>query len=217
MNHSPGLRPVLADGRNVRLQLAVKRVLDVVVSTLLLVVLSPLLLALAVVVRLTSPGPAFYVCHWVGQNERRFTGLKFRTMVVDADALEQSLQAQNEMTGPAFKMTDDPRVTPVGRVLRKYSLDELPQLWNVLKGDVSLVGPRAPREHEFARFTEFQKQKLAVQPGITCLWQVQGRHRINDYDQWVGLDLEYIRRWSLWLDLRILARTALVVLKGTGV
>jgi lipopolysaccharide/colanic/teichoic acid biosynthesis glycosyltransferase len=121
------------------------------------------------------------------------------------------------MTGPAFKITDDPRVTPIGRFLRKYSIDELPQLWNVLTGDISLVGPRAPREHEFARFTEFQKQKLAVQPGLTCLWQVQGRHRISDYDQWVQLDLDYIRRWSLWLDIAILARTAVVVFSGTGV
>ena len=121
------------------------------------------------------------------------------------------------MKGPAFKMTNDPRVTPMGRFLRKFSLDELPQLWNVLRGELSLVGPRAPREHEYAKFTEFQKQKLVVQPGITCLWQVEGRHRINDYDRWVELDLDYIRRWSLWLDIQILAKTALVVLRGTGV
>lgn len=217
MSHSISLRPVLGGGRDVRLELAGKRVLDVVVSGLLLILLSPLLALIALLVAATSPGPLFYVCHWVGQGERRFSGLKFRTMVPNADALEAQLAAQNEMNGPAFKMTNDPRVTPLGKILRRYSLDELPQLWNVLIGDISLVGPRAPREHEYAQFTEFQKQKLSVQPGITCLWQVEGRHRISDYDRWVEMDLDYIRRWSLWLDLQILAKTALVVAKGTGV
>lgn len=191
--------------------------MDVAISAILIVILSPFLLALALAVRLSSKGPALYTCHWVGQEGRRFSGWKFRTMVENADALELELKDQNEMTGPAFKMTNDPRVTPLGRLLRKFSLDELPQLLNVLKGDLSLVGPRAPREHEYAQFTEFQKQKLAVQPGITCLWQVEGRHRISDYDRWVELDLDYIRRWSLWLDLQILAKTAVVVVRGTGV
>jgi len=217
MSHSIGLRPVLAGGRNVTVELAVKRTMDVAISAVLLVFLSPFLLALALAVRLSSKGPVLYTCHWVGQEGRRFSGWKFRTMVENADALELELKDQNEMTGPAFKMTNDPRVTSLGRLLRKFSLDELPQLLNVLKGDLSLVGPRAPREHEYAQFTEFQKQKLAVQPGITCLWQVEGRHRISDYDRWVELDLDYIRRWSLWLDLQILAKTAVVVLRGTGV
>lgn len=217
MSHTISLRPVLAGGRNVAFELAVKRAMDICVSVFLLLVLAPLLLIVALLVKLTSRGPVFHTCHWVGQEGRPFSGWKFRTMVQNADAMETELRAQNEMTGPAFKITNDPRVTPVGRFLRRYSIDELPQLWNVLKGDISLVGPRAPREHEYAQFTEFQKQKLAVQPGITCLWQVQGRHRISDYDRWVELDLEYIRTWSLWLDIRILARTALVVLQGTGV
>lgn len=217
MSHTIGLRPVLAGGRDVTVELALKRAMDLAIAGVLLVVLSPLLAAIALAVRLSSSGPVLYTCHWVGQDGRRFSGWKFRTMVENADALEDELQAQNEMTGPAFKMTNDPRVTAVGRNLRKFSLDELPQLVNVLRGDLSLVGPRAPREHEYAQFTEFQKQKLAVQPGITCLWQVEGRHRINDYDRWVELDLDYIRRWSLWLDLQILAKTALVVVRGTGV
>ena len=217
MSHSIGLRPVLAGGRDVTVELAVKRTMDVAISAVLIVLLSPFLLALALAVRLSSKGPVLYTCRWVGQEGRRFSGWKFRTMVENADALELELKDQNEMTGPAFKMTNDPRVTPLGRLLRKFSLDELPQLLNVLKGDLSLVGPRAPREHEYAQFTEFQKQKLAVQPGITCLWQVEGRHRISDYDRWVELDLDYIRRWSLWLDLQILAKTAVVVLRGTGV
>ena len=195
----------------------IKRLMDIGVSAALLVLLAPLLLLIAVLVKLTSKGPIFYACRWVGQGERPFTGYKFRTMVSNAEAMEAELQDRNEMRGPAFKLTNDPRVTAVGKVLRKYSLDELPQLWSVLIGDLSLVGPRPPRAHEYAQFTEFQKQKLAVKPGITCLWQVEGRHRINDYDDWVERDLDYIRRWSLWLDIQILARTAVVVFRGTGV
>ena len=217
MSHTIGLRPVLAGGRNVTVELAIKRAMDVAISAGMIVVLSPFLALMALAVRLSSTGPVLYTCHWVGRDGRRFSGWKFRTMVANADAMEIELKDRNEMTGPAFKMTNDPRVTPLGRFLRKFSLDELPQLWNVLKGDISLVGPRAPREHEYAQFTEFQKQKLSVQPGITCLWQVEGRHRISDYDRWVELDLEYIRRWSLWLDVQILAKTALVVVRGTGV
>jgi lipopolysaccharide/colanic/teichoic acid biosynthesis glycosyltransferase len=137
-------------------------------------------------------------------------------MVANAASLEAELREANEMIGPAFKVTNDPRVTPIGRFLRKYSIDELPQLWSVLKGDLSLVGPRPPRTHEYAQFTPFQKGKMAVKPGITCLWQVEGRHKINNYDDWVALDLEYIRRWSLWLDVTILFRTIGVVLRGTG-
>lgn len=191
--------------------------MDAGLSAGLLILLSPLLLALAALVKFTSRGPVFYRCDWVGQNGRRIYGYKFRSMVEGAAAQETALQALNEMNGPAFKITNDPRVTSVGRVLRKYSLDELPQLWSVLKGDLSLVGPRPPRVHEYERFTAFQRQKLAVKPGITCLWQVEGRHKISDYDNWVEMDLEYIRRWSLWLDIKILAKTAVVVVKGTGV
>lgn len=191
--------------------------MDIGLSAALLVLLAPLLLLIAVLVKLSSKGSVFYACRWVGQGERPFTGYKFRTMVSNAEAMEVELQDRNEMRGPAFKLTNDPRVTAVGKVLRKYSLDELPQLWSVLIGDLSLVGPRPPRAHEYAQFTEFQKQKLAVKPGITCLWQVEGRHRINDYDDWVERDLDYIRRWSLWLDIQILARTAVVVFRGTGV
>jgi lipopolysaccharide/colanic/teichoic acid biosynthesis glycosyltransferase len=200
-----------------KLQLALKRAMDVVISAVLLLFLAPLLALIAVLVKTTSPGPVLFPCDWVGKDGARFRGYKFRSMVAGADGLEAALQHKNEMTGPAFKLTNDPRVTPLGRWLRKYSLDELPQLWNVLKGDLSLVGPRAPRAHEYARFTDFQRQKLAVKPGITCLWQVEGRHMISDYDEWVRRDLDYIRRWSLWLDIQILARTAVVVVRGTGV
>lgn len=208
--------PRLAGGRDVALELGIKRLIDIAGSAILLVLLSPVLIAVVIAIKASSPGPLLYPCDWVGQGGRRFRGYKFRTMVPDADAMEAALQAQNLMQGPAFKLASDPRITPLGRFLRKYSLDELPQLWSVLKGDLSLVGPRAPREHEFERFTPFQRQKLLAKQGLTCLWQVEGRHLISDYDEWVQLDIDYIRNWSLWLDIRILFRTVGVVLRGTG-
>jgi lipopolysaccharide/colanic/teichoic acid biosynthesis glycosyltransferase len=200
-----------------KIALALKRVMDVSIAASLLVVAAPVFLVIAVAIKATSKGPVLFPCRWVGKDGVTFTGYKFRSMVDGAELQEASLQSQNEMSGPAFKLTDDPRVTPLGRFLRKYSLDEAPQLWSVLKGDLSLVGPRPPREHEYARFTPFQMRKMTVKPGITCLWQVEGRHTISDVDQWVERDLDYIRRWSLWLDIQILARTAVVVLKGTGI
>ncbi|MFN7107692.1 MAG: sugar transferase [Brevundimonas sp.] len=208
--------PRLAGGRDVRLGLAVKRVMDIGISATLLVVLFPLLLVVGLAVKIGSPGPVFYGVDWVGQGGRRFRGYKFRTMIVGADRQEAELQSQNAMNGPAFKIENDPRITPLGRGLRRHSLDELPQLWSVLKGDLSLVGPRPPRVHEHARFTPFQMSKMAVKPGVTCLWQVEGRHRISDFDDWVRLDVRYIETWSLWLDVKILFRTAWVVVKGTG-
>src|SRR5581483_9970277 len=197
-------------------QLGVKRVLDVVVASALLILLAPLLLAIAVAIKLGSRGPILYRWDVVGQDGRPFTGYKFRTMVENADALKQELWTQNEMQGPVFKIKTDPRVTPLGRVLRKFSLDELPQLWSVLKGDMSLVGPRPPLQSEYAHFTEYQKRKLGFKPGITCLWQVSGRNEIRDFDEWVRLDLEYIENWSLGLDLKILLRTIPAILNGTG-
>jgi lipopolysaccharide/colanic/teichoic acid biosynthesis glycosyltransferase len=198
------------------LRTAGKRGLDVIVSACLLVVLSPLLLTLAALVKLTSRGPAFYRWRVIGQSELRFVSYKFRSMVENADVLKPQLLRQNEMTGPVFKLAGDPRITPLGAWMRRYSLDELPQLYSVLRGQMSLVGPRPPLETEFLQFTSFQKQKLAVKPGITCLWQVSGRNRIQNFDDWVALDLEYIRTWSLTLDLRILARTAIEVFRGSG-
>ena len=193
-----------------------KRLLDVLVSSLLLIVLSPVFLTLALLVKFTSPGPVLYRWKVVGRNGRPFESYKFRSMVADADQLKATLEARNEMTGPVFKLTNDPRVTRIGRWLRRYSLDELPQIYSVLKGDMSLVGPRPPLVSEYERFTPYQKQKLAVTPGITCLWQVSGRNEVNDFDDWVRLDLEYIRDWSLWLDLRILYRTVGAVFSGSG-
>ena len=152
----------------------------------------------------------------VGRHGTPFVGYKFRTMVVGADRVKHQLLAYNEASGPMFKMKNDPRVTSVGRILRKFSLDELPQLWSVLKGDMSLVGPRPPLQSEYARFTEWQRQKLAVTPGITGLWQISGRSSISDFDEWVRLDLDYIDRWSLRLDLEILFLTIPAVLRGRG-
>jgi len=193
-----------------------KRGLDVGVSALLLVLLAPLFVALAVGVKLTSRGPSFYRWKVVGKGGRPFAGCKFRSMLPNADELKKQLESQNEMRGPVFKLTNDRRVTRFGAWMRRYSLDELPQLWSVLKGDMSLVGPRPPLVSEYDQFTEFQKQKLAVKPGITCLWQVNGRNEIKDFDEWVKLDLEYIQNWSLWLDFKILLKTAGAVFEGSG-
>jgi lipopolysaccharide/colanic/teichoic acid biosynthesis glycosyltransferase len=198
------------------LQVGCKRVVDTLVSALSLILLAPVFVVLGAAVKLTSPGPLFYRWKVVGKGGSRFTGYKFRSMVTNADELKAKLEAQNEMTGPMFKITNDPRVTPVGAWMRKYSLDELPQLYSVLKGDMSLVGPRPPLVTEYEKFTAYQKQKLAVKPGITCLWQVSGRNDINDFDQWVRLDLEYIRNWSQRLDLQILLRTVGAVFSGSG-
>jgi lipopolysaccharide/colanic/teichoic acid biosynthesis glycosyltransferase len=198
------------------LQTGSKRVFDIVASACLLLLLSPVLLVLALVVKLTSPGPVLYPWKVVGQNGALFTGYKFRSMVANADDLKDGLMIQNEMSGPVFKMTSDPRVTAVGAWMRRYSLDEFPQLYSVLKGDMSLVGPRPPLVTEYKQFTEFQKRKLAVKPGITCLWQVNGRNQVSDFDHWVKLDMEYIQEWSLALDTKILFKTIQAVFAGSG-
>jgi lipopolysaccharide/colanic/teichoic acid biosynthesis glycosyltransferase len=197
-------------------QVIAKRLMDVTAAAALLALLSPLFLVVAVLVKTTSRGTVFYRWLVVGKNGRYFTGYKFRTMVDNADRLKRDLLAHNEMSGPVFKMEADPRITHMGRILRRFSLDELPQLWSVLKGDMSLVGPRPPLQEEYEHFSEWQKQKLGVQPGITCLWQVSGRNRIRDFDDWVRLDIQYIENWSLWLDVKILFRTAFAVVTGRG-
>jgi lipopolysaccharide/colanic/teichoic acid biosynthesis glycosyltransferase len=201
---------------NKPLSVACKRALDFAASVLLLMLLAPVFLVLALAVKLSSPGPVFYRWRVVGERGRPFTGYKFRSMYSNADEMKQKLQALNEMSGPVFKLTNDPRVTKVGSFLRRYSLDELPQVYSVLKGDMSLVGPRPPLVTEYVRFTEYQKQKLAVKPGITCLWQVSGRNDVRDFDDWVRLDLEYICKWSLRLDFWILMKTAREVFAGSG-
>jgi exopolysaccharide biosynthesis polyprenyl glycosylphosphotransferase len=194
-----------------------KRLFDIVVSATWLILLSPLFLAIAFAIKITTPHlPVFYRWRVVGRNGVEFTGYKFTTMVADADERKIALMSHNEMSGPVFKMKDDPRVTPLGRFLRKYSLNELPQFWSVLKGDMSLVGPRPAFRHELERYEFWHKRKLSIRPGITCLWQVRGRNRIDNFDEWVKMDLEYIDNWSLWLDFKILLWTVRTVLAGTG-
>ncbi len=194
-----------------------KRLFDFVVSFILLLLLSPLFALIAIAIKLTTPHlPVLYRWRVVGRNGAEFTGYKFTTMMADADDQKANLQHHNEMTGPVFKMKKDPRVTPLGRFLRKYSLNELPQLWSVLKGDMSLVGPRPAFRHELDRYEFWHKRKLSIQPGMTCLWQVRGRNKISNFDDWVRMDLEYIDNWSLWLDFKILLRTAWAVVAGTG-
>jgi lipopolysaccharide/colanic/teichoic acid biosynthesis glycosyltransferase len=197
--------------------LAMKRLLDLVISAAMLVLLSPLFLVIAILVKLTSPdGPVLYPWKVLGRNGRPFVGYKFRTMVPNADELKKQLLQQNEMQGPVFKMQNDPRVTPLGRFLRRYSLDELPQLYSVLKGDMSLVGPRPPAKAEVEQFQFWHRRKLSVTPGITCLWQVNGRSNIKSFDEWARLDLQYIANASLRLDLAILVKTVAVVILGRG-
>jgi len=196
--------------------LYLRRLIDILVSGISLIVLSPFFLIIAILVKFTSEGPIFFEWNVVGFNKKPFHSWKFRTMVKDADAKKEMLMAQNEMKGPVFKIKDDPRITKIGKFLRQYSLDELPQLWSVFKGDMSLVGPRPAGPHELARYESWHRRKLSIKPGITCLWQANGRNRIADFNEWVKLDLQYIDNWSLWLDIKILAKTAWVVLKGTG-
>jgi lipopolysaccharide/colanic/teichoic acid biosynthesis glycosyltransferase len=193
-----------------------KRAIDIIGSGFLLIALAPFFLVLATLIKATSRGPVFYRWRVVGGGGRPFVGYKFRSMVANADELKADLLDQNEMAGPVFKLTRDPRITAIGAWMRRYSLDELPQLYSVLKNDMSLVGPRPPLVTEYSRFTPVQKQKLAVKPGITCLWQVNGRNQVSDFDDWVKFDLEYIRNWSLALDFRILYKTAREVFAGSG-
>jgi lipopolysaccharide/colanic/teichoic acid biosynthesis glycosyltransferase len=194
----------------------VKRFMDLAFSLILIVATLPIMLVLAIAIKVDSRGPALYNWDVVGKNGIPFRSWKLRSMCIGADSMKAELFARNEMRGPVFKLENDPRVTRVGKFLRRYSLDELPQLFSVLRGDVSLVGPRPPLQSEYVFFSDYQKQKLSVKPGITCLWQVSGRNEIQDFDEWVKLDLEYIRTWSLWLDCKILLSTVATVLGGTG-
>ena len=195
--------------------LLLKRTLDIVLGAALLVLALPILGLLALLIRFTSRGAVLFRQIRCGRNGRLFTLYKFRTMIADAEERRREIEHLNEMDGPVFKARNDPRVTRFGRLLRKFSLDELPQLWNVLKGDMSLVGPRPPIPEEVAQYERWQRRRLAMKPGLTCLWQISGRNEL-DFDQWMKLDLAYIDNWSPWLDLKILVRTVPVVLSGRG-
>lgn len=197
--------------------LFVKNVLDKLLAIFFLLLFAPFFMVLPILIKLSSKGPVFFVQKRAGLGGREFGIYKFRTMVDGADKQRfADLNAQNEMTGPVFKLQDDPRVTPLGKFMRKYSLDEFPQFWNVLKGDMSIVGPRPLRVEEADLACNWQKRRLQMKPGITCIWQVSGRSDIKDFESWVKLDLEYIDNWSIWLDLKLLFKTVPAVLLGTG-
>lgn len=195
---------------------ALKRGLDMVLAVVGGVLLTPLFLILALLVKATSRGPVLYAFTALGHRGRPFVCYKFRTMTADAHERKRELLHLNEMTGPAFKMREDPRVTPLGRLLRKTSLDELPQLWNVVRGEMSLVGPRPPLPEEFIQYEPWHRGRLAVIPGMTCIWQVLGRNEIRDFSRWMELDREYVRTWSVRLDLKLLLKTVPAVVRGHG-
>jgi exopolysaccharide biosynthesis polyprenyl glycosylphosphotransferase len=195
--------------------LLIKRCMDIIISSLLIIILAPVFLVAMLLIRISSPGSIFFGQERCGVNGRRFTMWKFRTMVNNAEALKSELAHLNEQAGPVFKIKNDPRLIPYGKILRKFSLDELPQLYNVLKGDMSIVGPRPPVPSEVKKYDRWQRRRLSLKPGLTCLWQVNGRNKVS-FDNWVKLDLEYIDKWSLGLDLKIMLKTIPAVIKGTG-
>ena len=196
--------------------LFVKRLIDFVASGIALVILVPIFTVVAILIKTTSEGPVFFEQPRCGLYGRQFILYKFRTMIIDAESKLEDILKYNEMDGPVFKMTNDPRVTKIGKWLRKSSLDELPQLWNVFKGDMSLVGPRPPIPSEVKNYDNWQRRRLSMRPGITCLWQTSGRNKITNFKEWMRLDLEYIDNWSLWLDVKILLKTIPSVLLGIG-
>jgi len=193
-----------------------KRLLDILISSLSLILLAPIFLIVAILIKLDSTGPVFFVQDRVGLNKRRFRMYKFRTMAGDVEKRQSELESLNEADGPVFKIKNDPRVTRLGRFLRKASIDELPQFLNVLKGDMSLVGPRPLPVRDYQGFDQDSvRRRFSVRPGITCLWQVHGRSSTT-FGRWMELDMQYINSWSLWLDLKILAKTVPAVLRGSG-
>jgi exopolysaccharide biosynthesis polyprenyl glycosylphosphotransferase len=201
----PGLSP----------SVVLKSLFDRVLALIGLIIAVPVMIGAAIAIKLTSPGPVIFKQPRCGLNGRKFTLYKFRTMVQNAEQLKKSLLRFNEVDGAAFKMKNDPRITSVGRLFRKTSIDELPQLFNIFKGDMSFVGPRPPLADEVAHYDLWQRRKLSMKPGLTCLWQISGRSDVS-FEQWMRLDLEYIDNWSLWKDAKILAKTVPAVLRGTG-
>ena len=205
----------LSSAPDSELRLFFKRVFDVVLSGVSLVVLSPLLACIAAMIKTTSPGLVLFQQTRCGLGGRRFTLYKFRSMINNAEQLRAELHQLNELDGPVFKISDDPRITPVGRWLRRFSLDELPQLWNILRGDMSFVGPRPAVPEEVDQYQDWQRRRLRMRPGLTCTWVLEGRNHL-DFNRWMQLDLTYIDNWSLWLDVKIFLRTIPIVLSGRG-
>jgi exopolysaccharide biosynthesis polyprenyl glycosylphosphotransferase len=218
----PANERAVADGyihylsvRHKPFQFAIKRAFDIVASGLALVVLSPLMIGVALAIKLTSRGPVLFRQERVGYHGRAFNMLKFRSMVVNAEELKKKLLAQNEQSGPVFKMQRDPRITAVGRWIRKFSVDELPQLINVLRGEMTIVGPRPPVPSEVAQYEAWQRRRFSVRPGLTCVWQVSGRNQIS-FEEWMYLDMQYIDHWSLAQDFALILKTVPVVITGRG-
>jgi exopolysaccharide biosynthesis polyprenyl glycosylphosphotransferase len=208
---------VFRSGPEASWSLVLKRAIDLIAAGIGLLFLAPLLLIVAIAIKLTSPGPVFFTQLRGGRHGRPFKMYKFRSMYADAAKRRQDLAVHNELNGPVFKIANDPRITPLGRCLRRYSIDELPQLINVFLGQMSLVGPRPLPVYEIEKFANpAQRRRMSVKPGLTCLWQVNGRSRVTDFETWVKLDLEYIDNFSMWLDLKILLQTIPVVLLGRG-
>ena len=196
--------------QNLRVYEIFKRIIDIIGAGLGLILLSPIIAIVACAVKFTSKGPVFFSQKRVGKNGELFEMYKFRSMVVNAEELKENLEEQNEMSGPMFKIKDDPRVTKVGKFIRKTSIDELPQLWNILKGDMSLVGPRPSLPKEVEQFDNWMFKRLSVRPGLTCYWQVSGRNNI-DFEDWMKLDCRYVDERNLWIDIKLIFKTVFVL------
>ena len=196
--------------QNLRVYEICKRTIDIIGAGLGLILLSPIIAIVACAVKFTSKGPVFFSQKRVGKNGELFEMYKFRSMVVNAEELKENLEEQNEMSGPMFKIKDDPRITKVGKFIRKTSIDELPQLWNVLKGDMSLVGPRPSLPKEVEQFDNWMFKRLSVRPGLTCYWQVSGRNNI-DFEDWMKLDVKYVEERNLWIDIKLIFKTVFVL------
>ena len=205
-----GMELKFENKQNLRVYEICKRIIDIIGAGLGLILLSPIIAIVACAVKVTSKGPIFFSQKRVGKNGELFEMYKFRSMVVNAEELKENLEDQNEMSGPMFKIKDDPRVTKVGKFIRKTSIDELPQLWNVLKGDMSLVGPRPSLPKEVEQFEPWMKERLTVQPGITCFWQVMGRNSIP-FEEWMKLDVKYVRERNYFLDIKLIFKTFFVL------
>ena len=202
---------VIENERSNVLYEVIKRIIDIVASFTGLIVLSPLMLVVSILIKLESKGEVIFKQKRVGLNGKEFYMYKFRSMVINAEELKAELESQNEMSGPMFKMKDDPRITKIGKFIRKTSIDELPQLINVIKGDMSLVGPRPSLPKEVEEFETWMRERLEVKPGLTCIWQVSGRNNI-DFEDWMKLDIKYVRERSFKLDIKLILKTVLVLL-----
>ena len=205
-----GMELKFENKQNLRVYEIFKRIIDIIGAGLGLILLSPIIAIVACAVKVTSKGPIFFSQKRVGKNGELFEMYKFRSMVVNAEELKENLEDQNEMSGPMFKIKDDPRVTKVGKFIRKTSIDELPQLWNILKGDMSLVGPRPSLPKEVEQFDNWMFKRLSVRPGLTCYWQVSGRNNI-DFEDWMKLDVKYVEERNNWIDIKLIFKTIFVL------